>query len=230
MFFRWFSLLPLFFLQVRLMLRLDFLSKILSLSFRSCSNRHSNLDAYSGKPDLYAHYSKAYRVYAERKQKLEDLRKAAAATASEYDYWQFRFEQLDKAGLESGEEARLQEEQAMLTHALDIKRELGHSYSLLSDDERGLLSGLNKVEDALATIESYYPDSASFRQRVRDVRIELADIASDLGRRSDDVSYEPERLNAVTDRLDEILSLLHRYNADSSDALIAIRDDLAERL
>lgn len=188
------------------------------------------LDAYSGKPDLYAHYSKAYRVYAERKQKLEDLRKAAAATASEYDYWQFRFEQLDKAGLESGEEARLQEEQAMLTHALDIKRELGHSYSLLSDDERGLLSGLNKVEDALATIESYYPDSASFRQRIRDVRIELADIASDLGRRSDDVSYEPERLNAVTDRLDEILSLLHRYNADSSDALIAIRDDLAERL
>ena len=111
------------------------------------------LDAYSGKLDLYAHYSKAYRVYAERKQKLEDLRKAAAATASEYDYWQFRFEQLDKAGLESGEEARLQEEQAMLTHALDIKRELGHSYSLLSDDERGLLSGLNKVEDALATIE-----------------------------------------------------------------------------
>ena len=39
------------------------------------------LDAYSGKLDLYAHYSKAYRVYAERKQKLEDLRKADAATA-----------------------------------------------------------------------------------------------------------------------------------------------------
>lgn len=188
------------------------------------------LDIYGGKPELSDAYRTAYRAYMTKKKQLEELRAAVAAADSERDYLQFRYEQLENAHLLSGEETQLQEEQQRLTHALDIKRELSHSYALMSDDEQGLLLGLHRADDALAAIEKYYPDASAYRQRLQEMRIEMSDIASDLGRRADDLSYEPERLAEITERLDLIHSLLHRYGADTTQALIAIRDELGERL
>lgn len=188
------------------------------------------LDLYSGRTDLRSAYQTVYKDYIRKKQLLDESRAAAKAAAEEYDYLQFRFEQLDKAHLEVGEEARLEEELSMLTHALDIKQGLSQTYALLSDDENGLLTGINRAKDALSAIERFYSDAEEYSRRLQEVRIELDDIATDLGRRAEDISFDPERLQEVTDRLDEIHSLMHRYNADSSEALILIRDELDDRL
>jgi DNA repair protein RecN (Recombination protein N) len=54
---------------------------------------------------------------------------------ADLDYFQFQFDELEKAGLVAGEQEELEQEQSELTHAEEIKRSLLISIGLLSENE-----------------------------------------------------------------------------------------------
>lgn len=67
-------------------------------------------------------------------------------------------------------------------------------------------------------------------ERLRSVLIELRDITSGLSRIAADLEFDPQRLSFVRDRLDLIYSLQQKHRVGSVGELIAILNELQDKL
>lgn len=190
----------------------------------------SVLDLYSGNGSLRSAYLSSYRAYRDAAQRLEALRAARAEALREQDYLQFQFDQLEQACPREGELDSLEEEERQLSHALDIKNGLGKSFAALDDDERGALQALASALEALGGISRYWSGAEELYERMKSVRIELNDLRHSIDSANDEIEYNPDRLAEVTERLDLLNALMQRHGAADIEQLIAIREELNDRL
>lgn len=190
----------------------------------------SVLDLYSQNSQERSAYTEAYKNYLSLQKALAEAKRIASETLKEQDYWQFQFNQLDEANLQEDELSTLEEEEAQLSHAMDIKRGLSYAFSALDDDERGVLQGLSACLDSLQDIESYWSGASELLERVQSTRYELRDIADTLSQAEEEIEHNPQRLNYVSQRLDLLNGLLSRYRVEDVKALIELRDELSQRL
>lgn len=188
------------------------------------------LDLYGNNQSEREAYYTVYKRYQHLCKELEEARRTAQEAMREQDFIQFQFTQLDEAALQRGELEALENEEQALSHALDIKAGLARAYSTLDDDERGALSALSTALDALGSVRRYWPSAEELYERVQSARLELRDIADTLSQQEESIEYDPERLALVAQRLDLLNTLLTKHNCSDVEALIALREDLDQRL
>ena len=51
-----------------------------------------------------------------------------------------------------------------------------------------------------------------------------------MGRKADDIEHDPQRLASLTERLDALNNILHKYHVTSESELLAIQTDLSKQL
>lgn len=190
----------------------------------------SVLDLYSNNSAILADYQRAYRQHAKLSKELSLAREQVSELVREQDYLQFQFSQLDEAQLQEGEVERLESEEQTLSHALEIKGALTRAYTALDDDERGALPALSTALDSLQSIRRYWVETEELHERLHSARLELRDIAGYLSQAEDRTDYDPERLQIISDRLDLLNSLLSKHGKTSVAELIALRDELDDKL
>jgi DNA repair protein RecN (Recombination protein N) len=188
------------------------------------------LDAFAGLSDELSTYAKMYREYKESLHKLSELQKAAEAEREEQDYYQFRYDELEKANLKPGEQEELEEQSNLMEHAAEIKQTYARVFESLSGDELSVSERLTDCVHALDEIENYLPEIREYKERIRSSQIDLADIASDLETRGQDVEYSPEEAEAVRNRLDTIYELQKKHRTDSVEELLKVKQDLHDKL
>ena len=184
------------------------------------------LDSYAQQTDEVAAYTRVYTQYRKLLSELEELQTAAGQHCAELDYHRFRFEELDSAKLQDGEQESLEEEQSALTHAEDIKTGLSRVNTLLDADDLSAVQMLKSVFSTLTKLHNVYPPAESFSQRIESSLIELRDIASETDRLSEAMELNPERLDKVNTRLDLLYSLQQKHRVSSVKELIDIHTDL----
>ncbi len=187
--------------------------------------------------DLLAHdeailsgYQAAYKEWKDAQGELEKLLERAARDKADEDYIRFQWEQLEEAHLSAGEQQELEQEAETLSHAEDIKAGLYRADQLLSNDEGGLLDGLKDCCNVLSGLQAVYPAAEELSARLESSYIELKDIAQEVAARSEQVEFNPARLDEVNGRLNLIYSLQQKHRVGSVEELIALRDDYALRL
>ena len=74
------------------------------------------------------------------------------------------------------------------------------------------------------------PDLGEISERLDSAYIELKDIGQELDSRLEHVSYDPEELQKLTDRLDLLYTLERKFHVDSVEDLISKRDEMAAEL
>ena len=67
-------------------------------------------------------------------------------------------------------------------------------------------------------------------ERLSSARIELDDVLSEIESKADEVDFDPERLQWVNDRLSLIYSLEKKHQVSEISELLAIAEDLRQRL
>lgn len=188
-------------------------------------------DALAENDILLILYKKEYNHYQALRRELKELTEAAARSQQEEDYLRFQLEQLTEAGLKAGEQEELEQEQETLSHAEEIKGSL-YKISLLlqGDEEAGAVQLIKNALSTAESIESYYPQAKELAERLRSAYIELDDLAGEADARKDDVEFNPERLEWVNDRLNEIYTLQQKHRVDTVEELIRIRQEFEEQL
>ena len=133
--------------------------------------------------------------------------------------------------MKAGEQEELEQEQETLSHAEEIKGSL-YKISLLlqGDEEAGAVQLIKNALSTAESIESYYPQAKELAERLRSAYIELDDLAGEADTRKDDVEFNPERLEWVNDRLNEIYTLQQKHRVDTVEELIRIRQEFEEQL
>ena len=190
----------------------------------------SVVDALAHNQAEYASYRAAYDQLKAHDSKLKALRAQAERDAQEADYIRFQFSQLDEANLVEGEQEELEAEQELLSHAEDIKSCLCQMHEGLDGEGDAVVQMLKSVSQKAHELSRIYPDIAEIAQRLESDYIDLKDIADEVDSRSEEVNYDPQRLEQVEERLSLLYSLQKKHGKSSVEELIQLRDELFERI
>ena len=183
------------------------------------------LDTLSHKSTVLESYSELYNDYKEQKRELERLKREQEEGRRNEDYLRFQLGEIERLDLHDGEQEELEEEQAQLLHAEDIQTALYSAVNLLDGGEQqSILNALREAANTLSRISHHYKAAEEIAERLEANYIELKDCCSEMFRRVERITYSPERLDAVTQRLSAIYDLQKKHAAGSVAELLALAE------
>lgn len=175
-------------------------------------------------------YKKEYGRYVSLKRELKELTENAVQSRQEEDYVRFQLEQLTEANLKNGEQDELELEQETLAHAEEIKGSLYKITEILQGEELCVVQLLKEAVVTADSIERYYPGAKEIAARLRSAYIDMKDLSSDTDNQKDEVEFNPERLDWVNERLNELYSLQQKHRVNTVEELIGIREKFEKQL
>ena len=184
------------------------------------ANDEKELQTYQ---ELYSDYKKVCR-------ELAHIQEQAEKNRQDEDYIRFQVEQLEEANLQNGEQEELEQEAETLSHAEEIKASLYKADQLMASGDMTLLSATKECLQTLQGISRVYGKTQEWIERLDSCYIELKDLSQEIASASDDVEFNPTRLDFVNDRLNLIYSLQQKHRVSSVDELIHLAEEYRTKL
>jgi DNA repair protein RecN (Recombination protein N) len=100
----------------------------------------------------------------------------------------------------------------------------------LKENETPIIQQLKILLNQLHSYSDYHPALPALIQRMQSVQIELQDIADETDRIGDHINYDPERIEQINERLSVGYKLLKKHGVKSTNELLGIQQELAEKL
>lgn len=167
-----------------------------------------------------ADYRTAFAEYRSAQRCLEELREQIATSRDNEDFLRFQQKELSEANLASGEQEQLEQEAELMSHAEDIKRALHEADYGLSGDDTGIVNLTRSIAAQLRSVADVYPEAQELAERLESCFVELKDISQEIASKVDDVEYDPQRFNLITQRLDTIYTLQQKFHVQTVDELL----------
>ncbi len=205
---------------------IDIHSQHQTLMLSDNSFQMSIIDSFAGTGNLINEYKLAYGRYLGLKRELTGLKEKADKNRNDLEYFRFQFNQLVEARLKPGEQAELEAEQELLSHAEEIRLSLEASSKLLNSDDLSILSMLREVRSHFGKIWSFLPGGDELLKRTESSVIELDDLAREMDKLAMSVEANPQRLLLVNERLDLIYSLVQKHRVNNLDELLVKKDEI----
>ena len=192
----------------------------------------SLLDLFAGDGDILGTYKEAYSELQSLRTELSEAVERLGRLQADRDYNEARYRRLEAAALRDGELEELEAEQQRLANAEEIKESLCEVEGFFSpgDDVPSPDSGLRRIMGILSRLSKYLPEAESLSDRLSSVRIELADIASEVSAVNSRMEVSTDRLQEVEERLSALYGLLKSHSCRTVAELIAERDRYSEAL
>jgi DNA repair protein RecN (Recombination protein N) len=160
------------------------------------------------------HASLWHAVEGDRRE-LEEIRATGEARLREVDYLRYQISELESAGYSAQEVAELTRERERLRNITDLLRSAAAAAAALSSEESG--GAIDSVAAAAAELEraSRYDDGLwGSLERLGGISAELDDVLYGLRAYVDELEADPNRLEAVEERLATLRALERKYGAD----------------
>ncbi len=178
------------------------------------------LDEYGGKEIATAleEYRAVYEKYEQLKKQLQKLNENEQQMAHRLDLLTFQLDEIQKANLQANEDEQLMEEKVKIMNFQKIYEALKHSYEALYGEQRGLdwvglaMSHLDDVTHIDHTLKEAYETIANSYYLLEEIAYKLRDELEQL-------EYDPERLDFIEGRLNEINHLKRKYGQTVTDIL-----------
>lgn len=167
-----------------------------------------------------ADYRAAFAEYRSAQRRLEELREQIATSRDNEDFLRFQQKELSEANLASGEQEQLEQEAELMSHAEDIKRALHEADYGLSGDDTGIVNLTRSIATQLRSVADVYPEAQELAERLESCFVELKDISQEIASKVDDVEYDPQRFNLITQRLDTIYTLQQKFHVQTVGELL----------
>ncbi|GGK15257.1 DNA repair protein RecN [Yeosuana aromativorans] len=188
------------------------------------------IDALAKNETLLQDYKQELKQYKTLKKELKELLNFQAEAIKEHDYNSFLLQELTEAQLVEGELEQLEEEYETLSNVEAIQEKLSESYQLLNDEQIGVLSLLNTLKGNFQKLKGYSSRYEDLFNRIESSLIEMDDVFREIDALQDTLEANPNRLEAVHSKLLQINNLLQKHTAHDVTELIAIKNELEEKI
>lgn len=188
------------------------------------------LDILAHNEDILADYHRAYTDWKLLEKELDELTVRAEQSKADEDYIRFQLEQLEEVHLAEGEQEELEQESETLSHAEEIKAGLYRIGQAFSADEGGLLPVLKESAAMLSSLQKVYQPATELAGRMHSTYIELKDIIDEISTQSEDIEFNPMRLDEVNGRLNLIYSLEQKHRVQTVEELVRLTEEYRDRL
>ena len=205
----------------------DIHSQHQTLMLQNAGFRLQLIDQFAKNQELVTAYQQALRQWRTKKNELDSLKKKCEEAALKYDYNTFTIGELEKAAIQPGEQALIEQQIKELTNAESIKSHLYNAAMLLSEqDGNNIIYMLKTVQNECRALENLGDDYEAFRQRVDNLLAETQDLSYEISKKSDNVEINPELLEQLNERLDLLFSLQNKHHVRDNEELLVLLDTL----
>ena len=180
--------------------------------------------------DLLIDYQSQFQSYKNTQRKLKNLIEEHEKAKADQDYFQFLFDELDHLNTAIDEQEALENEINSLTHAEVIKNNLQSAVYLIEQNEDAAIGKLKAALQQIHQIEKYQPALLAFTDRLKSAIIELKDLSAELENIEQSTSFNAQKADEINDRLGMMYALQKKHRVNSNVELIAIQNELSEKL
>ncbi|WP_455244757.1 DNA repair protein RecN [Petrachloros mirabilis] len=198
-------------------------------SLLSSSRQLDAVDGFGGLVALRAQYEETYRLWKDRTAALEATIQEGLNHERLRELLQFQSEEIERAGLSTGEEEALQAERQRLVHAHRLRELAETAYGDLQAEEQGVLGKLGRINRVLEELAQIDQSSGEGLSQAREASVLLKDLADSLRDYALRLEADPERQSLVEDRLDAIHRLKKKYGG-SIEAVLATGSRVKQEL
>ncbi|HLM56865.1 MAG TPA: DNA repair protein RecN [Pyrinomonadaceae bacterium] len=177
------------------------------------------LDAYAGLMEARRETAALYKEWSALNGELRALRRDEAEALQLIDALRFQIEELAAAGLEAGEDARLEEERRRLSNMERLSELCAEAYDQHYDEGDSTAARLVRLERQLEELKGYESSFGEYVEGARSARALVEDFAATLRGFADNLNFSPQRLAEVENRLAEIARLKRKYGGTVESAL-----------
>lgn len=196
-----------------------------SVLFKDEDAQFKLIDQLAKSEKELANYQKELKFYSILKTELSVIKKSGSLSASELEFLQFQYDELDAANLTLNETAELEQQIALLENVDGIASAIADSEHYFSN-EKGVLSSLSLIKKRLSEFDSFNDLS----ERVESLIIESNDIAAELSDINNKLEADPEQLLKLNNRLDLLNNLLQKHRKQFIEELIDFKNEIESKI
>ena len=194
------------------------------------SFQFSIVDALSKNQAKIASYKRGFVKLNQLKKELQGLELTQKEANQQYDYNLHLFNELEDANIKVDEQEVLEEKLEKLNNIEDIKLNLSEALAISINEEIGVQTLLNTLENRLSKIASFSKEYQEFSERITSVKIEVDDIVAELETANENVDFNPNEVEELNDRLQLLYNLQKKHYVDSNNGLLKVLEDLSEKV
>jgi DNA repair protein RecN (Recombination protein N) len=188
------------------------------------------VDSVAKHHELLSSYQTKFKAYKKLSAQLKHLIEEGDKAKADLDYYQFQFDELEKASLAADEQEHLEQELYALNNADEIKRNLLGAHYLIHEGETAALIQLREAGHQLASTEKFNSAIGELYQRLNSAVIELKDIAAEIENIEQQTHTNPVRAEEVNTRLSLIYNLQKKHRVSTNAELLQLQDELSEKI
>jgi len=154
--------------------------------------------------------------------------KNALFTAQEYN--SHLLNELEQVGLLAEEQSELEGELLSLNNSELITESLSKLVSSANEEQFGFITSIKECKNTLQKIAGFSTKYSEVFERLQSALIELEDITDTTFHLAEKNTYNPERLEFISNRLQAIYDLQKKHQVTSIEDLLEIQNQLLEKV
>ncbi|MDR2901053.1 MAG: DNA repair protein RecN [Treponema sp.] len=181
------------------------------------------LDRFAGLEDETAAFNEIFIKLTESRKTMESSLANERDREARLELLQYAVEEINQVNPKIGESRELESEAARLSDFEKLAGQVTQVSSALFDDESSIVSLLRKTKSSLENAASIDTNLTVISQRIDALFYEAEDISEEFRSYQDKLTYDPQRLEEVEERLALLYRLKKKYGADE-EAVIAYKN------
>lgn len=213
---------------------LDIHSQHANLSLTSPEGQLKIIDAMADNSSLLADYREVFRNYIAVRNRLRKLKEQNEQNNEKRGALEYQLGQLKKLNVKLGEQEKVEKTFELLNDADEIRENLKSVSYLLLESESSALnnisSSIHNLEEISNLIDSADSDEVTLQGRLKEIAVELKDIAETAGRRAGSIESNPVMLAKTASRMKDLYDATKAFHVAKADDLVALREKLEQDL
>lgn len=164
--------------------------------------------------------SELYHNVEETRSRIKNLEEEISQKKAREDFLKYTIEELRNANLSENEDVELEEKFRLIANYEQVFNILQDSLSLLEDNEISALSLLGRATSVIRGGIRLNPLFEKFVSTLEDVQISVRSVVSEIRMLAEKLNFQPDEVERINSRLDQIRTLKRKYNKNSVNELI----------
>ncbi len=182
--------------------------------------KHLNiLDNYGDLNEILAKYQYHFERLKKINSELIKIKSDQAAKSEQIESISGQIREIQQAAIEEGEDVELESESRSIKNSAKILENLSLAHEILvgNDESSGAVDMLNDACLRLETAAEYYDDVSVLAEKLRGLLFEVQEISYEIGNKCQNLDFNPNKLDLIESRLDEIFKIKRKYGPSISD-------------
>ncbi|NNE65322.1 MAG: DNA repair protein RecN [Pyrinomonadaceae bacterium] len=187
------------------------------------------LDSFANCEDEKSRVAELFGEMSSLQSELSELRNDDARKLQLLDILTFQTDEIEKLGLDQGEDESLEEEKKRLVNVERISSLSEEAYGLVYENDDAIVSQLDRISRLVEELTEFESAFDEYSEGLESAKAVLSELAISVRDFKNSVEFSPSRLEEIENRLAEISAAKRKYGG-TLDAVLAHYEDARKRL